>query len=531
VSKLTIRRRLDAMKTETLVVIGLFTLLTVMLTALKLVNPSDQRGDTAFYEQTTENIAHRGVAVSALQADILAFFDAHLTTLPADKVATAPLAPPAAPEINVLRWHEYLILYPAALLVELFPSDVVLFALDVLSFTGLLVLAYFILRRKGLPIAGAALFCLLVVSHPAWSDSLLSGQFYPDRVFVLAGFVLMYLATALRAPWSLLVATGVVAASVNERGGITGGLFLLAFVALYWRELPKPARTLRLCLGIAMLAYGTIIIKLVITNFYYSTFLPQNLSGVLASFLIPNFEHNFWIYVLVNSALLLLAMFEWRAAAIALLLMMPNLLGNIGGAEKVGWTTHYHTYYLPGLIWAAMLGYTNLYRIVSASRRRTLALYGLAVALALFMSSINPYTGQLAVGNISANFLMKFWNASTFWFTPGRMVPNPLSDEFNRAVPPGSVVSAPEIAMPYLFRNRTVRYYPIDIDHADYAVLSAVRGKGTAVTYGGAISYLGPDEQKKVDAVLVARMRKDGYDFDHPTFIPEIGAAVVKRKH
>jgi len=515
---------------ELLIVLAIFLILTAMLTALKILNPADQRGDTAFYEQTTENIANRGVAVSSLQANILAFVQSDIPSTPAAKMADKPLPPPSVPEIDVLRWHGYVILYPIAVLVKVFPTDAVLFALDVLSFTGTVLIAYLVLRRKGVPVLGAALFCLLVVSHPGWSYALLSGQFYPDRLFLIAGFALMVLASSLRAPWSLLVAAGVVAAMVNERGGITGGLFLIAFAVLYWREIPKRPREFRLGLGIAMLLYGTIMLKFVITNFYYATFLPSNLAGVLYNFGLPNFPQHLGIFVLVNAVLLIVALFEWRAALIAVFLMLPNAIGNIGGAEKLGWSTHYHVYYLPALIWAAMLGYARLYRIVSSERSRTLAFYGIAVVLALVMSSIQPYTGAIGVSNISSNFVFTFWNAATTWFTPSGLAHNPVPDEFNSAVPPGSVVTAPEVAMPYLFRNRTVRFFPIDVDHADYAVLSATREPGGGVTYGGIFTFLGAEEAKKIDAVLVRRMRKDGYDFDHPTFIPQLGAAVLKRR-
>jgi hypothetical protein len=214
--------------------------------------------------------------------------------------------------------------------------------------------------------------------------------------------------------------------------------------------------------------------------------------------------------------------------------MVPNVIGNIGGGEKTGWTTHYHTYYFPALVWAAMLGYVNAYRMVAASRPRRWAFYAVALLLAFVMSSIDPYsTGKISIAasNVSANFVSRLWTESTRWLTPAHLRYNPLSDEIAEAAPEGSVVSSLEALMPYLYRNRTLRFFPIDIDHADYAVLSVDRSVPGIVTYGGAVNYLGADELKKVNAVLVERMKRDGYDFEHPRIFDAIGVAIVKRKH
>lgn len=47
-------------------------------------------------------------------------------------------------------------------------------------------------------------------------------------------------------------------------------------------------------------------------------------------------------------------------AILALGALVPNLLGSIGGAEKLGWTTHYHSPYFPFLVLAVLLGYARM---------------------------------------------------------------------------------------------------------------------------------------------------------------------------
>ena len=99
-------------------------------------------------------------------------------------------------------------------------------------------------------------------------------------------------------------------------------------------------------------------------------------------------------------------------------------------------------------------------------------------------------------------------------------------------MPVGSTVTTPESAMTSLYRGRTIRVLPMDLEHADFAVL-AVEGKkedGSPI-YGGVVSFLGAKEQQHINAIVIARMRKAGYDFDHPFPVPAFGLVVLRRVH
>ncbi len=177
---------------EYLIGVFIFLALFLTLTSLKMILIDDRRGDTAVFFQLVENVANRGAPVSQVFANTQGFIESGLLTMPAEQIARNPLAPPSLAERNMLHFHAYLILYPIAVFARFLPVELVICSLYILTFVGMVALAYFILRSKAVSIAGACLFCLLVVSHPAWSLGLL-GQFYPDRLFVLAGFVFMYL--------------------------------------------------------------------------------------------------------------------------------------------------------------------------------------------------------------------------------------------------------------------------------------------------------------------------------------------------
>lgn len=524
---------------EVLVALVIFILMFALVTTVKMNRLDGLEGDTATSLQATDNIAHRGVATSQVAANSLAFItESGLGHMTADQIAKAPLtAPPAAKEANIMAWHTYYILYPVAVLVWLFPVKLVLFALWTLSFFGLVALAYLGLRQRNVPVIAASLFCLLIVSHPAWSESLLDGQFYVDRFFVFTGFLLMYLASRENVSRVWLVVAGVLCLLVNERGALTAGGFLLLYVLLYWNR-PGIDRVFKLVFSFVLLAYSAIAIKLVLTNGFYSSFMPTSIAQITANFQQPVFAHNAELLIFVNLPLILLALFEWRAAVIGIVLLSPNVLGTIGGAEKIGWVTHYHSYYFPALVWAAMLGYAAAYRKAAGFTRvrpvfAVAALCAVPVVFALYLSMLDPYTApgpNLSSATINNQFFFKLNRLAGNYLGAGSVGASQQAagERLRKAVPPGSVVTAPEGAMTPLYEHRTIRFFPMGLDTADYAVL-AFTPTPQGITYSGDVSYLGPDEAKKVDAVIIQRMKKDRYDFRHQVLIPEISLAVVKR--
>ena len=518
------------MKREYLVVLAIGLVFFVVMTKLKVTRIDEFHEDTAVMFQTTENIAARGAPLSQVFQSNQLILEGILTE-PAARIAVDPLSPPPVFEENLLQFHKYLILYVLAAFATFVPASTVLMAAYVLSFAGCILLAYSLLRIKALPIVAAGLFCLLLVSHPVWSAGLLSGQFYPDRLFILAGFIFMNVVSRVKPSKGLLIAAAVLCALINEQSAFMAGVFVLAYTAVYWKKVSEE-RYLRLGLGAALFVYGTIVVNffLVSNKHEYSSFLPHNLGQIIGAFQNPVFAHNAAWLILINLPFLLIALFEWRAAVVAAIMMLPNVFGNIGGAEKTGWSTHYHSYYLPALFWAALLGYEAAYRKAPIPKWRA-AFYIATAALVLVLNSVDPdsvASPKAGLSNISHNFLFSFKEQAEAYLGSGRPRFDLAADQIRRIVPEKSVVTSVESGMPILYHNRTMWFYPIGVDRADYAVINGANG-AEGVTFGGAINFLGPEETAKVNQIVLDRMKKDGYDFKHATFIPLFGLAVVKR--
>ena len=505
---------------------AIFLLVSITVIALKLLRVDQMQGDSALFFQVTDNIAAHGSPTSSVFAYVWAYLHSGLIKMPAAVMSGNPLSLPQDPNENVLRLHTYFILFPLGLLAKIIPTRVVLLSAFVLSFTGTVLLAYALLIRRGVGVVAAALFALIIVTHPAWGDSLLFGQFYPDRLFVFFGFALMVLAVSRKPNRIWLVAAAIACASVIERGGMIAGIALMLYALLY-RKTATDA-TFKFWLGAASLVFGELMLKFVVINDFYGKF--ASVSRMLHEWQRPQFIEEAVVFGLINLALLVIAAFEWRAALISLAVMIPNIFGSFGGSEKIGWTTHYHSYYLPVLIWAAALGFVNAYRMAK-ERGAWKTFYAAASCVLLYLALIEPYSLPIAFSpaRIAQTFVPKLQEEAQVYLSPQGMDLYRRDSAIAAAIPEGASVSTPESAMPYLYRGRTLYFLPMGIDSADYVILSFQKDASGNITYGGVLSARGPAEQERVNALILRRLRRDGYDLAHPTEIPTLGLAVVKR--
>jgi len=498
-------------------------MLSLLVIDQKFARWYEFQGDTAMYYQSLQSIDRSGVPLSNIGASSVWIHTYQPARLTPAQLAVAPLPPSPISELNLLEWHSYFILYPIAALTLIFPAPPILVGIYVLSFTGALLFAYLLIRSRGVPVAAALVYCVLLMTYIPWSQGL-TGQFYPDRIFVLAGLGFMYVVSVRRSPVWLQIALGLACASITERGALVAGIAAIAFAASSWRALEQ--RRFRLGLGIALLAISFAEFHSLI-NTENGHYMAASLRQLARWFSNPVFAGETVSFVVVNLPLLLLALFDRRRAAVALLLMLPNVFGSINGNEKIGWTTSYHSYYMPALILASASGFALAYERARTAMHRNAVLAATA-ALALFTAMLDPYAFpriDVSFGNIGSSFIPQLVPAvKTVGSQPGYAADYAA---IRKAVPRGSLVTAVEPAMPILYRDRNLQFYPLGLDRAGYAVLSpATEPDGTHNLFGGFATFA--NEQKRADAALLARMRKDGYDVDHPLVFDSVGLVVVK---
>ncbi len=520
-------------KKEKIIVVCIFLFLAVVMSYLQSVRWYMGHGDAAFLCQLVENIAARGVPYTQINADINTAVP--LFSMTAEEVCSMPLPAPERSEINQMKRHAYLILYPIAPFTRLVPAKTLLTVLTATGFVVLLFLTYILLRKYDVPVLGAFLFVLLVSVHPVWSQGVF-GQIYADRFFIPLCAMFLFSLTDFKSEktrifWAVIF--GLLSVSAIERAGFIVGAFAISYAVLYRKE-PKAVRSAMFLLGVFSLAYAIFAVKYIIVD-------SGDTQGFLSNIL--NFEYlksdpfisGIKVFALFNLFLGVFAMFEYKAFLPALIVMMPNVFGNIGGAEKTGWLTHYHSLYFPILVWAAATGFIKLSHIMSSDLKRRI-LYSSVFFLIILCSvtSLDRIEGgksRFSVENIKNNAWIR---AERMLYDLARNGENSeigywngLCRRLQTIIPQKSVVTTGEWLMPALYKNRTVHYYPIGLDVADYAVLQAQAEPAGHITYIGAVSYLGEGERRKLDLCLNARMRKAGYDLDHPVIVGNI--AVIHR--
>ena len=466
-----------------------------------------------------------------------------------DKLCAMPLQVGYVESTFMLERHAYVINYLLAPFRTIASGTSIATWFHAFTFIGLIFGLYVFMRKEQLPIAGAVLFSLAVISHPAWSESVF-GQLYPDRFFIFIGFlyaVLLYKRFTGKDEYTLaIILTAILGIIITERAAIMIGGFTLASLIAYrgikrWTSQDLPL----LGIGITAVVYAILYMGLMQDNPMYSSF-----SGRLFLFFesINNdevFRLKLGKFLLVNAPLMVLALFEWRLAMIAFGAMLPNILGNIGGAEKIGWSTHYHSMYFPFLIAAANVGFIRLWRL-SAKYCQQGMLSGFMVIVVVLMLTIKPYAlfpiwsfnasfsdtqislvlnnAVIKVVSIVSNLDLTAYNHIQFAAKQSLKVAD--------AIPRGATVSTTSGIPALIDRGISILNYPHGLASADYIVNSYSLDKNDQVQLSGATTYLGAKKQAQLNDCLNARIWQAGFKLEQ--LVPLVdehrfGIAILKR--
>jgi len=222
----------------------------------------------------------------------------------------------------------------------------------------------------------------------------------------------------------------------------------------------------------------------------------------------------------------IIAIFDWRALLIALGTMLPNIIGSIGGAEKVGWTTHYHSMYFPFLLWAIYRGYSNLYLIAKNKfkYKGVVVVNILVVALTLITLYQYPYYTHTKNPLFNHALSRTVIELPRYTKSGDRYQAILIGDELSKYIPKGSVVSTVEPLFTRLYKDREIHVYPAGIDRADFVVIPIT---SSTPKYIGAASYRTAEEQTVLNTGLVERLGKLGFNIETPQIVA--GYAILKK--
>lgn len=449
---------------------ALMVALVIAFSIAKDVQQINRQGDAALFEQVVESIYLGKGAVSNVFANTQNFIDKGYAFVSIGELVGRDLTPPSADERNMLKFHAYLILFALAPFLAFVQSSLLLTFAQSLCFFGLIATVAMVAFRQTKSVWVSILMSGIVLVNSNWIGGLL-GQFYPDRLFVLTGFLVCWAAWK-RELSTTLVCLALLTALINERAALIAGIAITA-CAMSHDEVelrqPRSWQWRMILVGVVLLAYAYLEKTYVLDNVYYGGgYLPGSFSELKARLSDSVFQRNIGTFISNNFVLLLLSIGAPRLALLGFIVMTPNLIGNIGGAEKTGWLTHYHSYYFPILAFSATIGASNIYlflkRKFNLSPPFVSAIYAVVIGLGVLLvnKTILQYDNEVVLSRVISLVRVNFSN--WIYDLPTGYA---IRDEAKSMFLPGTHVLTTEVGMALLNGHVRIGVFPVALEKSD----------------------------------------------------------------
>lgn len=391
---------------------------------------------------------------------------------------------------NFFRWHSYAIGYILAGFVFLgLPAGPLSIFVNLIGTFGIVFLIIHYCFKNKVP------FLLTVAITLAFAFFLplkepIYGQLYFDKLFPFFMLSLCILTQSMLSnanpkPIKILsfVVLTIMCASISERSALMCGMFLIVFGLFYdFGRIHFRQRLPYVFAGFACVAWFLI---------YHVAFYDSMYAGGTSLTRITDNAHRLFsdqlfqdrAIVLISVVLphLIIGMMSPIAGIIAVFSVVPNLLIDIGGAEKTGFATHYHMMYLPFIIFANLMALRNVCNILSKLNdaslsgkfKRTIQFLFVGVVVSVFVmnsSSVIDYENtslkyQLTKNSYSYPYLGNFGSGIKKTFQ------EPIIDELSKSE--GVHISASNTLMTLLLATDVQRVdaFPISLYQADYVLV------------------------------------------------------------
>ncbi len=455
----------------TILAVLIAIVLVAILSTGKNAIQINRQGDAAIFEQLIENISTGKGFNSNVFANTQSFIEEKQFKITTEELITSRITAPEQQERNMLGFHAYYILTPLSLLHPLISSSLLLIIIQTSCFCGLLLAAYFFVKATTGSYRAALLLPLSIALNPNWFIGIM-GQFYPDRIFLLAGFLLCA-ALYSKAKPQFIIVTLIIIALINERAGAIAGLIIFAHSFLFFQRESSKQFAIGMAIGIIGIAYFYFQKNYLLENVYYNNFIPRNLEEAVRRLEIPGFIDKIILNLQNNSVLLILSLCAPRYFLITLAVMLPNMIGKIGGAEKVNWLTHYHSYYFPVLAFSAVAGGTNLFNFCQRNHSKKLRLIWFTCVISIILFT------YIAQNNYKINKLdltpstgLKEYVISFKNYASGQPTGLDLAETIRDSFSEKDIVATSELGMALLHNKVKIHVFPIGLSTATKIFIS-----------------------------------------------------------
>ena len=359
----------------------------------------------------------------------------------------------------------------------------------------------------------------LVIIYPGWSWAI-QGQPYVDRFYLPFSLLLFYLVNKYKNINIIIIITIIISSLIAEKTIIYNSIFLMSYLILNYKNISTENRKKFLILGFILALAFYALTKFYINNLYYSSAIPKDLNTLLNIFNSENFMNGIFSLILTSAPLLIPALiFQRRLFLNSLIMLGPNIIGDIGGAEKIGFSTHYHSLYFGYLIFPYLMSIGYLYK----NFIRTSYFYILIFDILYFSIDYgdkNKIKFNLPI-NSQGNFVSSFFN--DYKTLTNKQIG---MDVIRKNIPINSTISTTEAGMPFLYSYKNLYFYPLNIGISDYLILNYYIDNN--IKFSGYYGHLGNIHNAMVDQCLMAKY-SHLYDFDNSVKINNY-LALIKRK-
>ncbi len=380
---------------------------------------------------------------------------------------------------SFFQWHSYGIAYLIVWIGRLFTTDYVAIAAAVNAINIVIIFlgAYLICNKnKFNPLEVMAFAAIMLSFIPL--IGMLSGQYYFDRLFISLSILYIYFnINEDNKSWIASLGVLVIAASVSERSALMIGV-IAGYLAVFDEKRPIKKRLFTIIMAMLVIGYYVVWSKLVQDSIYAGSLskdiIISNLSQIFdSSSNLSKLTKELLLYLLPLS---ILAIFNIKYFVLFVLLFLPNILVTVGGAEKTGFVTHYHSYYLPMLIIASFMGYRQIKTLIELK-------YACYAILAIIIGAqVYLIKNQIFVVSptLSHSFAKDFelFNSSSILSNADVTRKEQLKRLISNIKDPSVSISVNEFVMPTLvaanFTN--IRIFPIGLGDSSYIILETAVG-------------------------------------------------------
>lgn len=386
--------------------------------------------------------------------------------------------------ISMIKYnHAYLIAYPISFLVKI---GLTAHNVSALIFTLNWILIFYCIYnflKKKIKIILSLFFLFLLINWPPFLYGIY-GQYYFDRLFILPMILTIFLYYNFfenNKNYLLIIFLALLTSLIHERAALMMGFFLFFYSLLKTNF--KILKNLKIffifALGIILIFYYFLYSKFYQISYYENSVgLATMVHNFYRLFIDEEYLNQTIKLLLVSLPFFILSIPNIRLFIISVISIIPNVLITIGGAEKIGFSTHYHSFYVPFLIASSAIGITEFCSNGNKRFRfnKNFIIYT-TLSLLLIFTLFYDFSKNKIISFSKTSYGKNLFIRNFFYvFTPSSYnfyYNNIYLKNFSlrSIIPDNNTISLDEYIMPFFSTsNFLFNFFPLGVGKVDYVI-------------------------------------------------------------